>query len=269
MSTAQSPTKTKTKRESIPLSKLPRALISRQWWWTTILVLLGLAVLVRLGVWQLDRLAQRRAGNAVLIEQLTSSPFSLNSDQLPADLADLRDRPAVARGRFDFEQQLVLTQQSWGGFPGVHLITPLLLDGSDGAVLVDRGWIPAEEAAAGELERYNEAKIQIVNGAFQLSQTLSGGRETVTDGPQQEWYRVEIEAIQRQLPYELLPIYMLQSPGSEEQELPYKIEPEIDLSEGPHLGYAIQWFIFATILVFGYGYYVITRSGPPKPGSPV
>ena len=224
-------------------------------------------MLFRLGVWQLDRLAQKRASNAVLIEQLASSPFSLNSDQLPADLAELRDRPAVGQGRFDFEQQLILTQQSWSGFPGAHLITPLLLEGSGVALLVDRGWIPAEEVAAGELDRYDEAETQIVNGAFQLSQTLSGGRETVTDGPQQEWYRVDIEAIQRQLPYELLPIYMLQSPGSEEQELPYKVEPEIDLSEGPHLGYAIQWFIFATILVFGYGYFVLTRSSPPEPSS--
>ena len=34
---------------------------------------------------------------------------------------------------------------------------------------------------------------------------------------------------------------------------------EIDLSDGPHLSYAIQWFAFATILLVGYAAYVRSR----------
>jgi surfeit locus 1 family protein len=78
--------------------------------------------------------------------------------------------------------------------------------------------------------------------------------------PQREWYRVDVEAIAAQLPYEVLPIYVKQAPsseGSESNEVPpYRSELEPDLSEGPHLGYAIQWFIFAAILGVGYIGYV-------------
>ena len=38
--------------------------------------------------------------------------------------------------------------------------------------------------------------------------------------------------------------------------LPYREEPRFDLSEGPHLSYAIQWFLFSLMLGAGYFYYV-------------
>jgi hypothetical protein len=38
--------------------------------------------------------------------------------------------------------------------------------------------------------------------------------------------------------------------------MPYRALPELDLTEGPHLGYAVQWFIFASLLGVGYPIYV-------------
>jgi surfeit locus 1 family protein len=82
---------------------------------------------------------------------------------------------------------------------------------------------------------------------------------------------VDIQAIQAQMPYELLPVYVLESatedvqflsegmqsaPDDGDSDLPYRPEPEFDLSNGPHLGYAIQWFIFALILGIVYVSYV-------------
>jgi surfeit locus 1 family protein len=46
----------------------------------------------------------------------------------------------------------------------------------------------------------------------------------------------------------LLPVYLLEAPGPQGNAvLPYRIEPEVDLSEGPHMGYALQWFAFAIV----------------------
>jgi surfeit locus 1 family protein len=73
------------------------------------------------------------------------------------------------------------------------------------------------------------------------------------------------------LPYPLLPVYIQVTPvngqspdialGMTTQQLaslktPIPSQPVLDLSEGPHLGYAIQWFSFAVILGLGYPFYI-------------
>jgi surfeit locus 1 family protein len=170
-------TRKTVKTPNLPLSELPRTLVNRRWWKTTILVILGTIVLARLGVWQLDRLQQRRARNAEFVQRVTAEPLTLTGEPLPAEPADLKDRLALAKGQFDFKQQIVLTQQSWQGRPGVHLVTPLIIEGSDRAVLVDRGWIPAADAASGELARFNIDGVILIRGALKPSQILSGDTE--------------------------------------------------------------------------------------------
>jgi surfeit locus 1 family protein len=78
---------------------------------------------------------------------------------------------------------------------------------------------------------------------------------------------VDIPAIQAQVPYELLPVYLLQvPPEGNATQLPYRAEPEVDLSDGPHLGYAIQWFIFSLILGIIYVRYV-NKKEPSQPAA--
>ena len=251
---------TKDKPEPIPFSNLPRTLISRRWWWTTLLVVVGMVVLFRLGIWQLDRLQQRQTRNAEYVQQVAAPPLRLTSADLVVDPAGLRDRKVDVQGTYDFSEQLVLVQQNWQGRPGAHLVTPMLLEGGEVAVLVDRGWVPTADVETGNFAQFDEPGLQSVTGTIQLSQTLSNGRETIVDGKQQEWYRIDVEAIQKQMPYKLLPIYVLASPiGDTIEQLPYRIENEVDLSDGPHLVYALQWFAFTLLLGVGYLYFVKIR----------
>ena len=56
----------------------------------------------------------------------------------------------------------------------------------------------------------------------------------------------------RDVPYELVPWFIQlqrQTPAGGELPVP---EPPPQLSEGPHLSYAFQWFAFATIAAVGY-----------------
>jgi surfeit locus 1 family protein len=101
-----------------------------------------------------------------------------------------------------------------------------------------------------------------VEGYVALSQTLLRQPDTASAprGPQREIFRVNVNAIAPELPYELLPFYVVESPSAEgDATLPYNEPHQVDLSEGPHLGYAIQWFLFALILVGGYIAYVNHR----------
>jgi surfeit locus 1 family protein len=262
---AQAP-RTGPYRRLFPLNgRLLRTMFSRRWWSKSLLVLVGMAVCVRLAVWQVDRLQQRIARNAETRQLLAASPLDLNAGSLPADASGLKYRHAIAHGQYDFAHQVALEPQNWAGAPGLHLLAPLVLDGERQAVLVDRGWIPFEELATENWSQFDEPGPVTVLGCLQMPQKLPGGAEA---RPQQRWYRVDLEAIQAQMPYELLPVYLLQSPGAAgNTSLPYRQEPQVDLSNGPHLNYVMQWLSFALILGGGYAWFVNNKLKESRGGA--
>lgn len=230
-------------------------LLSRRWWYVTLFVVAGVYVLARLGFWQLDRLEERRAFNELVAARWDQEPFNLNDSTLPTNLDDVGYRRIVATGAFDYGNQVALKNQNRDSGPGVKLITPLLLpDGQ--AILVVRGWIPYSQAKPEQWPQFNEATGDAaIVGMLQKSQVLPGA--TAPDGPQTEWFRVDIEAIQRQMPYQLLPVFLLQlpEPGRGYDALPYREIP-FEITEGNHFSYALQWFMFAAILGGGYLPYI-------------
>lgn len=235
---------------------------SRRWWKTTLLVILAMGVMARLGIWQLDRLAQRRAFNARVEAQLDAPPLILTENTFGLDLTAMEYRSVAVEGEYDPGQQIVLRNQAWVNRYGVHLLTPLRIKDSDTAVLVDRGWVPGEDFESGTLDQYNEPGVVEVQGMLRDSQTRPdfGRRADPTLAPGEQrldaWYLVNLDRIAEQIPYPLLPVYIQQAPDPAWTDLPYRSLPELELTEGPHLGYALQWFAFALILGVGYLYFI-------------
>jgi len=236
------------------LETLPK-LVNRRWWWVTLLVLVGVALLVWLGFWQLDRLEQRRAFNVLVAERYAQPPYDLANNGLPADLEELEWRRVEASGTFDYSYQIVLTNQPGAnGEPGVRIVTPLVF--ADGkAVLVSRGWVPQDQAAEENWPAIEEPSGMQVVGLIQKSQTIEGAPPPAEF--QQEWYRIDVPLIATQVPYPLLPAFLMQLPesGRRFDALPVRDEPPV-LDEGSHLSYSVQWFMFAIIFGFGYIQYV-------------
>jgi surfeit locus 1 family protein len=112
---------------------------SRRWLLATLLVAAAMAVMVRLGIWQLDRLEQRREFNARVLAQINQPALVLKGPALQADLASMEYRPVVVEGEYDFSQQVALRNQVWENQAGVHLLTPLRIAGTEQSVLVNRG----------------------------------------------------------------------------------------------------------------------------------
>lgn len=231
---------------------LPKT-VSRKWWWATLLIIAGMVFLARLGFWQLDRLQQRREFNAMVAERWQQTPFDLQHEELPADLESMGYRRVeVTNGYFDYANQIALSNQpGTNGEPGIQLVTPYVLD--DGrAVLVSRGWVPEALADEENWETLNETDTtESVVGLLQRSQELEGS--TAPTAVQKSWYTLNIPQIQLQMPYELLPVFILQLPEANQGVYDYPLRSEpIALDEGSHFSYAIQWFMFAAILGFGY-----------------
>lgn len=239
-----------------------RQIFSRKWLLTTVLVVIAVGVMIRLGFWQLDRLEKRRAFNARVMAQTSQPMLTLDGAALAADLENMEYRSVVVRGEYDHSQEVALRNQVKDSQWGVHLITPLRIEGSDRAVLVDRGWIPAEDFTAGNWEEYAEPGVVEVSGMIRASQTRPdiGRRQDVipADGepPLTAWHMVNVPGIDRQVTYDLLPVYIQQAPDPAWTGLPARTLPTLELSEGSHMGYAIQWFLFAGILGIGYPFYI-------------
>ncbi|MFN2571445.1 MAG: SURF1 family protein [Gemmatimonadales bacterium] len=179
---------------------------------------------VRLGIWQLDRLAQRKGRNAVLAARLALPPLELRRG-VTADSA--RQRRVLARGVYDFGAERSWPGRSFEGTPGVALITPLrLADGA--AVLVDRGWVPSPDAFHVDHAAYREPDTASVTG---IALVPPRGRGDVD-------------------PSGLLPVVVQLTSASPPAGLPRRW-PLPAFDNGPHLSYAIQWFSFAVIALVG------------------
>jgi surfeit locus 1 family protein len=175
-------------------------------------------------------------------------------------------RPAIATGYFDFENQVVIRNQvwiqSWGNEIGYSLLTPLLLQNGQ-AVLVQRGWIPLTYDTPLSWRNFDQPGEVSIQGIIRLpleKGEMGGGVPDPTLIPGQDglffWNYTNLKRIQQQLPYEILPIYIQQAPVTEEEILPYRSIPRLELTDGAHLGYALQWFFYALLLIFGYPIFI-------------
>jgi len=243
-----------------------RVMFSRKWVLTTLLVFAGTAFCARLGIWQLDRLEQRRAFNAQVQSMRIAETLDLNTN-LPADISPMEWRAVTVSGEYDFENQVVLRNQYHGSEYGYHLITPLLFDPSTGsgqaAVLVDRGWIPADgNDTPSAWRQYDEPGQVTLTGQIRLGhdKPAFGGVADPEFNPQQPrldaWNNLNVERIAAQIPYPILAVYLQPNVSQDDSLPPIPFQPEVDLTEGSHFGYALQWFAFAAILFLGYPFYL-------------
>jgi surfeit locus 1 family protein len=242
---------------------LLRALVGR-WKWMALAALFSAAVTIRLGFWQLDRLAQRRDVNFQLGKRLVTEPLRLPgpASQRPPSDAELRDleyRSVVLRGYWDFSKERALANQFWDGQLGLDLIAPLVLEDGAQTVLVDRGWIPASSAASAEWERYRppqRAALEVVEVRGYVRLDPPGGM----------WG--EVRAAAARDGFTLLPFHVTQEPPlstigvTHDQPLPYKRAPAASIGEGVHAIAAAQWFVISGIIVVGLVAYVIQRERP-------
>jgi surfeit locus 1 family protein len=219
-----------------------------------LLALAFAALFARLGIWQLDRLHQRRALNQLTAARLAHAPEDVR--RVWSDTGDLRYRRVTASGTLDYAHELVLTSRTHNGSPGVDIITPLRLAGTDTALLVNRGWVYSPDAIEVDLARWREADSVTIEGY--LDDFATGGPAIFrTPSSARGVRRLLRDSLASALPYPIAAGYLVvTSPsGAPRDSAPVRLEvPALD--EGPHLSYAIQWFFFAAVAVVGAGYVV-------------
>lgn len=216
------------------------------------IVLIVVCLFAVAGFWQLQRLRERRANNAFVEQRRMETATSL-------DDARVHYRARLT-GRYDSTHEVTLRGRGSEGQPGDHALTPLRLD--DGhSLIVDRGYVPpgADDAASPDGEVVVTGYLLPSEGAGPFG---GEGGGTVTD-----LVRVDIERLDAQIPYDIEQYYLLLQDQDPPQERWPKPVPPAKLSEGSHLSYAAQWFMFIPIAL---GVYVaLLRREAKKRDSPV
>jgi surfeit locus 1 family protein len=202
------------------------------------------AVCIALGFWQLQRLSDRRALNAEIRAARSAAPTTVRTaDEIGALSAF---RPVVVEGTYDIEDEVLLYGRSLDGEPGHFVVTPLALDDGSG-VLVLRGWVPFSLDSAPVGEAAPIARDVVVEGWLIAPESRGQSRPD----PRGIVRTLDISGIGDRLPFDLAPFAIqLRAQDPPNAELPVPV-PLPELSEGPHLSYAIQWFCFAAVAVAG------------------
>jgi cytochrome oxidase assembly protein ShyY1 len=248
-----------------------RLLLTRRW-----LALLGVVVVlvptfIRLGFWQLDRLDQRRAKNAIISRNIHAEPVPVATLTGPARPAtkDEEWRPVTASGRYDTTHELLVRNRTStaDGQPGFHVLTPLIT--TDGvALLVDRGWIPFGETARDtpKAPAPPAGDVTVVGRLRPSERQPSRGPRDGAGVPAGQVVRIDVPRISTTLPYPAYGGYVeLVSQSPDAKPSPTLLDTP-ELSEGPHLAYAVQWYLFASIAVGGF-WYLLFREAREEEGA--
>jgi cytochrome oxidase assembly protein ShyY1 len=232
-----------------------RFLLRPRWLLLHALAVLLAVTMVNLGFWQLRRLDEKRAHNRTL-DARAALPVVEVGGPTGADqgaTADLAYRSAAASGVYRADEEVLVRSRSLEGQPGAWVLTPMRLD--DGrALVVNRGWVPANgEPALPPVAAAPTGRVT-VRGLLRPPQVRGRfGPRDPAEGRLASLARADLARLQAQVPEPLFPLYVqLQAQDPAPPDLPVLL-PAPQRSEGPHLGYAVQWFLFTAVGVTGYG----------------
>lgn len=207
-------------------------------------------VCVRLGVWQTSRLSQRRTHNATLLSRL-SAPI-VSTGTLGADTAAGHFRRTSVSGVFLHDRELAWGPRMNDGSPGVHLLTPMRTSDGD-LVVVDRGWVYSPDARTVDFTRWREGDSSSVTGYLETwSQPCAGPAAGCADSGARALRRLDQATVERLVGARVAPFLLMQTSDSayKPDSVPVRATIPI-LDEGPHRGYAFQWFGFAIVSLVG------------------
>lgn len=224
-------------------------LVRPKWIGFHLLVITGIVVMVNLGFWQLRRLDERQAFNADVEARYDAPPLPLDEALGTVDdLDEIEWQPVTASGTYVPDGQILIVNRSQNGRAGDNVVAPLLLD--DGRVLlVNRGFVPLGV----DVPRAPSGEVEVVGRLRPSQERRTGQLSDPAEGVLTAAQRVDVDRLAPQLPGEAVPMYvdLISSVPAEQPGLPEQVTPP-DLSEGPHLSYAVQWFLFSGAVAVGW-----------------
>ena len=216
----------------------------------------ALLLLVGLGVWQIQRLHEKEALLTAIAERMTAPEAPLD-EVLRLPVAETEWRHVQTRGRFLHDKEAYVYATEFNLGLGVHVLTPLVLDG-DGIVLVDRGFVPLASKAPDTRSAGQVDGDVAISGIVRLA----GERNMFTpptDERERLWYWRDPEGIGRTLGLILRsPVVVVADQPANPGGLPRFAGYRVDIPNN-HLQYALTWFGLALTLLAIYLVYHVSN----------
>jgi surfeit locus 1 family protein len=240
-----------------------RFLLKPRWILSHLFVFVVVAIMISLGFWQLGRLDERKSANAIITSAMDRQPEPL-STVLPAGASSTSEQvkaaeyqPVYVSGVYRADEQVLVNNRTNNGSPGYWVVTPLVLaDGT--AVAINRGWIPFSYTEDGSWDDFAPPKgTVVVQGLLRQSQVretngLVSSPKDPEAGTLRTLARLDVGRLAQQIDERLIPGYIsLGAQDPPQVDLPVPV-PLPELSQGPHLGYAMQWFAFSLLTIIVY-----------------
>ncbi|SNT17839.1 SURF1 family protein [Tropicimonas sediminicola] len=196
--------------------------------------LVGAAILIWLGVWQLQRLEWKEAILEEIDQRIAADPVPL-----PATPDPEQDRflPVEVSGRTDPRELhvLVSTRQLGAGF---RIITGFTTE-EGRRILLDRGFVAADRKDAGR-----PAATLMITGNLHWPDERD--RYTPENDPATNyWYAREVDVMADELGTEPILVIARMSSGSDASITPLPMDSSGIPND--HLGYAVTWFGLALV----------------------
>ncbi len=217
--------------------------------------LIGMAVTTGMGLWQLDRAAQKESLQRALQERAVLPEVNTR------ELAGARDHPSAllhrrARiaGRWLAERTVFLDNRQMNGRPGFYVLTPLVLSGSGAAVVVQRGWVPRDSVDPARLPSV-DTPVGDVIVAGRIAPPPSRLYDMGTAASGLIRHNLDLAAYASEIGAPVAPVSMLQESGPDDGLLRQWPLPAVDVHK--HYGYAFQWFALGALMAGFYVWYQI------------
>lgn len=214
----------------------------------TLITLLLMMLFVKLGVWQLGRMEQKKVLSHNLQLRTTDNIIEFSHEEgemINRDIDSFRFYPMQVTGSFLEDHDILLDNQIFEGKAGYHVLTPFLSKVSNTLILIDRGWIPWGEDRNELPEIPKVLGTVVVKGI--INQFPAGLKLANQDEEEDIWpLRVQVvdyHALSDALKY---PIFHFILKLQKDSPYGFAIGPiYFGLSSDRHLGYAMQWFTMA------------------------
>ncbi|MFE9426050.1 SURF1 family protein [Kitasatospora sp. NPDC006697] len=236
-----------------------RFLLTGRWVLTVLIALLLIPACIRLGFWQLHRHEARVARNNLIGASLKAAPVPFDSlsprpgFHVPGDLTW---RTVTATGEYDTAHEFVVRQRTAadGGTIGYFVITPLKLADGHGEVLVNRGWVDSGSDAT-QYPPVPAAPRGTITATGRMRADETSASSGIRDRgglPDRQFMLINTAEQAKATGATLLGGYLeLASTDPAPADQPQLI-PAPDHSDiGPHMAYAIQWWLFAAMVPVG------------------
>jgi surfeit locus 1 family protein len=221
----------------------------------TIAALLGIAITVAAGAWQMSRADEKARRQAQLEALRREPPVTVPASALAE--VDLLYRRVLVSGVFVSEHTVYLDNRLRRGVPGFEIVTPLRIGASERFVAVNRGWI------AGAPRRDTLPEVRTPSGPVTVEGTMVPAQRVYQlehAGPEGKvWLSFSLERLRKETGLDLQPLLIQQESALDDGLERTWVRP--DSGRDKHLAYAFQWFAMAVAILVLYLVLGFRRSG--------